>query len=335
MNFQKASILLVIFLLASCVNNQVTSTPTLLAIPTTRAATKLVPSQTQILHLTETPTPTFTPLVTATSLKLTREDINNALKQHDYEKFCNHYYRSLSPNKQWFMAGCEEPVVAQIINLNMGTVYSIDIRYYYPLYYRLETTIRDELWSSDGRYLFLRPHICCADGPGSIVTGVALYRVDLNNGDVWTVLPPSATEWADYAFAFSPDEKRIAYVSPFMPNVLHLLDLTTRQDVTKEFDNKFHLGALMWTPNSSQILFVGITHDIINDANTSSMFLMNASDLSFEVLIDNDNRDFIPVRYPSSQIENDVVQLSSLADDSYWLFNIRTKSLSIFPTPTP
>lgn len=335
MKSPKTFILLVIFLLSACVSNQATSSSVQPTIPATGTATKFIPSQTPMLRLTETPTPTITPLVTVTPLKLTREEINSALGQRDYEKICNHYYRSLSPNNQWFMAGCQEPVVAQIINLHTGTIYSVDIRYYYPLYNSLQATIQDELWSSDGKYLFVRPHICCADGPGGIVNGVALYRVDLSNGDVWTVLPPSTTKWEDYDFAFSPNEKYLAYVSPFEPNVLHLLDFTTGHDVTKEFDNKSHLGALMWTRNSRQIVFVGITHDTINDANRSSLFLMNARDLSFEILIDNDIREFIPIRYPSNWIENDIVQLSSFADDSYWTFNIRTKSLSILPTPIP
>ena len=335
MRFQKISIFLLIFLLASCVSSQAPSSSVQPAIPATRTATKFIPSQTPMLSLTETPTPTITPLVTVTPLKLTKEEINNALEQRDYEKFCNHYYRSWSPDNQWFMAGCKEPVVAQIINLHTGTIYSVDIRYYYPLYNSLQATIQDELWSSDGKYLFLRPHICCADGPASIVDGVALYRVDLTNGDVWVVLPPSDAQWIEYAFEFSPNEKYLAYISPFRTNLLHILDLATKQEVTKEFDKKFRLGGVVWTRNGKQIVLAGMVGDEVNNDYRSSLFLINSKDLSWETLIDNDAREFVPDRYPSAWIQRDTIRLFSFYDQSYWTFNIQTKSLSILPTPVP
>ncbi len=203
--------------------------------------------------------------------------------------------------------------------------------------------IRVKEWSKDGKYAYINPGYCCLDGPGMLFIDVfALYRLDLNNGEIIELLPNGAS------LAFSSDSKYLAYSNS--PNRFYLRNLNT------ETDNIFNLGSVYdqiglfsWSPDNSKLIFVGAMEDWFcstpdmcfengtpyrsNDGFT--LFLFNMRTWHIEILIDNDLNLFRPnTGLGSPWIDNENISVTNYLGNTF-VFNIEQKELIPLPTQTP
>jgi hypothetical protein len=190
--------------------------------------------------------------------------------------------------------------------------------------------------SEDGKYAYFEPVWCCADGPGLVfINGWALYRLDLDNGVLFEVLPPSSYSWA-----LSHDKKSLIYFD-FLVDQLFILDLPTMGKIqVPSIEEDYNTGFFNWSPDSKKVIFVRAGGDDWWEEDSEigfSLLLLDVDTMKITVLIENDERFYRPdfsseLGYP--WIGNNSVILSDKNRNLYAL-DLTTKSLSPWPAKTP
>lgn len=191
-------------------------------------------------------------------------------------------------------------------------------------------------WSSDGRFAYLYPFICCMDGPVLFNGVFALYRFDLSTGELKTIFSSGGH------FKFSPDDKYLVYRT--IPPTVHLFNLESGDDASFPLDKKYAtVGFFSWSPSSKMLVFVApLQHwedgwpDYTGNKNGYSLLLLNRETMKVSILIDNDLRRLLPMLTDdkSAWIDNDKILLSN-----NYLYDISKHQLTLSavpaPTPTP
>ena len=115
------------------------------------------------------------------------------------------------------------------------------------------------------------------------------------------------------------------------------------QDLASGNENKVTLqgesakvGAFVWTPDSKELLFFGISY--VDDLFYSSLFLFNRINSSLLILLDHHLGTYFPGDLSSNKsdywYQQDILYLGS--SDSFPLYiNIRTKEVNQVPTSIP
>lgn len=129
-------------------------------------------------------------------------------------------------------------------------------------------------WSNDGAYVYIDfdPH---TDGYWEPYhQGIVLYRLDLATGQISEVLPLVKSNWKFYSFAFSPNDRRLAYiVTDQSPVVLNIRDMQTGSEQSFEFAPKYNTGGgFVWSQDSQKIVF-SVSRYLGNDDFITSIFL--------------------------------------------------------------
>jgi len=112
-------------------------------------------------------------------------------------------------------------------------------------------------WSNDGAYAYIgfNPH---TDGYWEpFHQGIVLYRLNLETGQISEVLPLVRSNWRFYSFAFSPNDRRLAYiVTDKSPVILIIRDMQTGDEQSFEFDPKYNTGGgFVWSPDGQKLIF--------------------------------------------------------------------------------
>jgi len=129
-------------------------------------------------------------------------------------------------------------------------------------------------WSNDDAYAYISfdPH---TDGYWEpFHQGIVLYRLNLETGQISEVLPLVRSNWRFYSFAFSPNDRRLAYiVTDQSPVVLNIRDMQTGGEQSFEFDPKYNTGGgFVWSLDSQKLVFSVGLH-LGNDEFVTSIFL--------------------------------------------------------------
>lgn len=200
--------------------------------------------------LTKTVTPTLSPeqiAITATQQVL----------HHRFDKYCKYspaWGFRFSPNGQWVEVSCSWDTIEFVDTdetknweasadtlVNPGGDYFIGVDH----------------WSNDGAYVYIDfdPH---TDGYWEpFHQGIVLYRLDLGTGQISEVLPLRTSDWIFYSIAFSPNDRRLAYIATDKsPVILNIRDMQTGVDESFEFDPKYNTGGgFVWSPDSQRLVF--------------------------------------------------------------------------------
>jgi len=140
-------------------------------------------------------------------------------------------------------------------------------------------------WSNDGNYVYVsfNPH---TDGYWEPYhQGIVLYRLDLQTGQISEVLPLRKSDWLFYSFAFSQNDRRLAYiVTDKSPVILNIQDMQTGDGQSFEFDPKYNTGGgFVWSPDSQQLVFSITQFDTNNYEYIATSIILwdrNASELT-------------------------------------------------------
>lgn len=196
------------------------------------------------------------------------------------------------------------------------------------------TTFKPDYWDHDT--LIFRAYILpCPDYFFCVYQdGDALYKVDLESGKFSILLSPQSTS---YAFSISPDGKHLGYIYHGKPETVYIQDLASREEnqiVLPEIYQR--VGSFVWTPDSKEILFFGISY--VNELFYSSLFLFDRGNSSLSVLLDHHSGTYFSGDLSSNTsvywYQPDVLYLGSV-DSPHLYVNIRTKEINQVSTSTP
>jgi WD40 repeat protein len=116
-----------------------------------------------------------------------------------------------------------------------------------------------EHWSGDGKYLYFTTRLGISGGGPCFYGWNAdgLYRINVNDGMVTTMLEAIPSSGAFYDIAFSPGGRRFAYEYDY--DHLAIVDLRTGEALTIESGDD-GVGNLRWSPDGSHLAY-GICRD--------------------------------------------------------------------------
>ena len=214
----------------------------------------------------------------------------------------NCYYHSaqgirLSPNSQWAEAICD-PYSIIIIRMDGTKEWGLSSDSLIAPY--TEHFVYLSHWSIDGAYAYVvaNPH---TDGYWEFFhQGFVLYRLTLETGQVSEVLPLVKSNWRFYSFAFSPNDRRLAYiVTDKSPVILNIRDMQTGDEQSFEFDPKYNTGGgFLWSPDSQKLIFSITQHDssVYKDIATS-IVLWDKDKPDITMLIKDHEEILVPVEW--------------------------------------
>jgi WD40 repeat protein len=135
-------------------------------------------------------------------------------------------------------------------------------------------------WSQDEQTFYFT-HFDFGDGCSALGNGIDMYRLHLMTGVVEEIVSEG------YWFAFSPDEKRLAYLSHDRGLVIR--DLTSNNEIETQFSVKSEnewvdMIGLMWSPDGNSILTIA-GFEICLDGRYS-LIRVDTTTLEQTVLID-------------------------------------------------
>jgi len=222
------------------------------------------PTQTPNLVITQAPTSTITeaPGILITSTANEGIDVAVTATQqalHDqYDKYCVYSRQAwgfrYSPNNQWVEVVCSTDTL-EIVRLDETQKWEVSSDTLINPYTEYFGGISH--WSDDSAFAYITfdPH---TDGYWEPYhQGIVLYRLDLQTGRISEVLPLGKSDWIFYSFAFSPNDRRLAYiVTDQSPVVLNIRDMQIGEEESFEFDPKYNTGGrLVWSLDSQKLVF--------------------------------------------------------------------------------
>jgi hypothetical protein len=162
------------------------------------------------------------------------------------------------------------------------------------------TTAEPLTWSLDGER-FYYTNVAHPDGCGLMVNGSDLYQVDLVTGETTEILPPNTTT----KIGLAPDEQHVAYFAIGEPAIL-IHDLASDEiaslDLAPLLGEGEQAGAIVWSPDTNAFAFA-IAHNPCSGgwAEATSIYIVDAGELTTVSHLEMDDRLLIPVAWPSAK----------------------------------
>lgn len=353
------TLLIAAFLLVACDTAapvvQVTGTPESVATYTfepSRFVTTPSPSRTANLFPTVTdlppasePTPTFPP--TAAVRVATLDAIiaeKPELKDHySSDRYCmaidnctHNQDLGLSSNEEWAVffnseRGTGGLCIAGVENKKQWCIYYADFEDITGCDCYMDIVH----WSQDGRYLYIMPRMAADGGSAWFWEGSShLIRMDLENGT-----------WVDTgmgtAHSFSPGDRYIAFRRGNELVVHEFLTGEERIFVVPEEYTEF--GQLVWSPDTSQIMFVASTVEELLDYERDpaglSLFLLDVTSMQAHMILEKDERFLFPLEWQ----DGDAVFFGSLLElgpsgyaeccHTLYQLDLTTDEISVYRSP--
>lgn len=219
----------------------------------------LIPSPTFYPASTLTPNPTLSP--SQLTMTATQQTLQERMGKHCWGGSA--WNTRLSPNGQWVEVFCDWDVM-KIVKVDESKVWDVSSGGLVDRY--TDHFVSVSHWSNDGTYVYVQvnPH---TDGYWEpFHQGIVVYRLTLETGEVSEVLPPVRGNWRYYSFAFSPNDRRLAYiVTDQSPVILKIRDMQTGIEQSLEFDLKYNTGGgFIWSPDAQKLVFSVTQFDTTN-----------------------------------------------------------------------
>ena len=244
-------------------------------------------------NLTKTPTPTLS--AEQIAITATQQVLHDKL-----DKYCRSGQAGgfrFSPNGQWVIAFCKSDniVIIHIDETKKWDLSSSTLINPYTEYF-----IGVNHWSNDGAYAYvtLNPH---TDGYWETFhQGVVLYRLNLDTGEISEVLPLGKSDWIFYSFAFSPNDRRLAYIKTDQsPVILNMRDMQTGTEQSYEFDPKYNTGgSYVWSSDSQKLVFSIAQYDTnVHEYMGTSIILWDKDQPDTTTLIEDHKEVLVPTEW--------------------------------------
>jgi dipeptidyl aminopeptidase/acylaminoacyl peptidase len=217
------------------------------------------------MPLTSTPSPvlTFTSSQEPTLSPQIRETATQQALQEKLEPYCasgRAMAFQFSPDGEWVEIVCSYDTLA-IVHVDEGTKWDISSDTLINPFTEYFVSISH--WSSDGLYAYTSPDPHTDGYWEPFHQGVALFRLNLETGEISEILPLGKDDWIFYSYAFSPDDNTLVYiVTDKSPITLNVRDLQTGAEQSFHFAAKYNTGgAFVWSPGGEKLVFSVTQYD--------------------------------------------------------------------------
>ena len=269
---------------------------------------------------TATPRPSFTPMPSRTpNLTQTATYRDNATAQSaeqtviaQYPRICkksNSYAPpNYSPEKLWM----EEFCFSEADDSPILTLSNKETQVLWKMVYRdfIENMgAGDGLgvvhWSPDQKYAYFASfpamdYRMCYLGRNSQYFGEGLFRLDLQTGDVRTILPLQ-DNFSSYDFSFSPTGRRLIYKT--YPSDLIILDIKTGESVSvKSADNNQSGGGYLWSSDGLTLVYSTVIYSEIFEPIAYSLRLVDAQSGSERILLESPDNCFSALTWETNSV---------------------------------
>ncbi|MFT3892116.1 MAG: hypothetical protein QM730_10825 [Anaerolineales bacterium] len=237
-------------------------------------------THTVIELLTSTPSITATPKWTGNY----DDDIATvaAAQTHaaNFPRICDEYYpHEYSPNGLWLVEMCgsqaDNDLILAFSNRETRALWKLLYHDYIPnLGYSPDGGLEVIHWSQDGKYAYFYSH---GGGDGGECfygedSGFGLFRLDLQAGQVTTILPTNEDFWW-YGFSVSPVDNYIVYGKRAYD--WHILDIESgeliRVNSPKAYDEDG--GGFVWSPDGLEFVYSAVVSYPPSNRESDTYFL--------------------------------------------------------------
>lgn len=292
-------------------------------------------TETEIITPTATTVPQ--PIDTETAIPptlLATEELSNS--QKDLSQMNVNEWASTSPDGKWVAVGLFAFPKANIggqLDYTRLVIFSVEENTRWTIIDQWEEMglgfpVPEPLkWSQDGKYFYFT-HRVIPDGCSAFPLLTDLQQVNLANGTVTELLPPSAT-----ALALAPDESQVAYVGQGERGFV-LRDLVTGEERETQIDpgKEFDAGNILWSPDGKAVALTlainpctgpyGVSKTVWADSTT--ILLVDVETLQQTVLVKEDPRWFITWEWN----EPERIIVVGGQEDGVWYLNINTREIT-------
>jgi WD40 repeat protein len=289
------------------------------------------PTFTETPRLADTVTPDFT-TPTLTSVQATIETLasfcdGESGRRSDILSFD----QSFSPNGEWISILCGG--YRKIFRVDGSQSWNFKFQEMYE--HDAPGFIKTHHWPKDGRYAYLSAQISDMDGPGMIfVDGWALYRLDLSNGNISTVLQP--VPYLSYSFAFSPTDRYLIYTHPRQPKLIHVYEFSSGEDITFSLGDDYVIaGIFLWSPDGKKVVFSAARENWFETDDGFSLFMVDLSKQQINFLVSGKPHEICAKEWLS---DNKILVAEWTTYWSGFVFDLSKMELSelstpVYPTP--
>jgi hypothetical protein len=249
---------------------------------------------------------------------------------------------SYSPNKTWVMVTCqgdqsENGTTTKFARLDGSQHWSLSFNETYLKPYRANDTNLSALlqkafipvrWTKNEDFVYLAVQISEKGDPYTGYEG--LFRLDLSTGKSRPVLKPATAPLSTtYAFKFSPNGNKLAYINQAVqPVAITIIDTGTGGENKITLDNRFGQGGnLIWSENE-QKLIVSVLDAGKNGGN--SVILYDLATLKNEYVLQQSASTYLPLEW---------VDANTIYAESYpgsWVYiDLGSGATTAAPAPTP
>jgi hypothetical protein len=198
-----------------------------------------------------------------------------------------------------------------------------------------------EAWSNDGNFMYIGHRVGMRDGSGIQYCGPdGIWRLDLRDGTLAPFLEFDAPVSECWNFAFSPQALKLAYIPPYTPRHLIVMDMNSGKKLGYDFNsNYWGAGLIQWSDDQRQLIMVASRQDETSTVQSqdppakSSLFWIRIVD---DVLAVEEVFSQSGYFYPHDWQGDRVLVSPYSGASSYWEVYLSSQiAIEIMLTPTP
>jgi hypothetical protein len=189
-------------------------------------------------------------------------------------------------------------------------------------------------WSIDGQYAYFYSFMnpsggeCFRRGNDS---GWGVFRINLQTGDVTSVLPTGEDLFIWYGFSFSPTDRRLVY--GLHAKDYKILDMTTGRTIPVKSIKKYtDGGGFVWSSDGMAFVYSTVFRDNDDLKYETSVRLIDAQSGREKILVESQNNCYLVREWQ----QDDILIIESFADQKLFGYDLKSNSAVDFPaTPRP
>jgi hypothetical protein len=198
-----------------------------------------------------------------------------------------------------------------------------------------------QAWSNDGNFAYIGHRVGTREGSGSQYCGPnGIWRLDLRDGTLAPFLEFDAPASECWSFAFSANALKLAYIPPYHPLLLIVMDMNSGKKLGYDFGSSFWgAGLIQWSDDQRQLIMVASRQDETRAPQAAG--LPAKSSLFWVRIVD----DVLAVQeifsqsddlYPTDWQGDRVLVYPYDGAPSYWEVYLSSQiAIQVMPTPTP
>jgi len=291
-----------------------------------------------------TPMPSKTPELTETAYA--QSSISAQLAEQtlvaQYPHLCEEIYnpQEFSPNKLWIVEFCysenDKSPILTLSNKNTQVLWKL---VYGDFIENVEygNGLGVVHWSPDQKYAYFAslPTVDggeCYIGANSQYFGKGLFRLDLQTGNVTTILPLQ-DNFRSYDFSFSPTGRRLIYQTS--SSDLIILDIKTGMSINvKSVDKNQFGGGYLWSSDALEFVYSTVLDNEIDEPISYSLRLVDSLSGSQRILLESPDNCMVTKSWSDDNILT-IESYDKNYDRTLIEFDLNSNSIITEATVTP